>query len=139
MSLLHGSQVSVRPEGSNAIWILFHSFTGESIHPLYILSIRQCLGGDSGNLDPLIISIILEVNAESFDDFIMSRFMVWVGEINGFTDPVAMMDDVAMMSKVATKKTAGILGDDLAVNAEKGTAFSAYAGYFNYDQWNIWT
>lgn len=35
----------------------------------------------------------------------------------------ALMDDVAMASKIATKKTAGILGDDLAVNAEKATGF----------------
>lgn len=33
------------------------------------------------------------------------------------------MDDVAVMAKVATKKTAGILGDDLAVNAEKASGF----------------
>jgi predicted DNA repair protein MutK len=33
------------------------------------------------------------------------------------------MDDVATMSKVATEKTAGILGDDLAVNAEKSSDF----------------
>lgn len=38
-------------------------------------------------------------------------------------DIAALMDDVAMASKVATKKTAGILGDDLAVNAEKATGF----------------
>lgn len=39
-------------------------------------------------------------------------------------DDIAMlMDDVVMMSKMATKKTAGILGDDLAVNAEKATGF----------------
>ncbi|MGB5316504.1 MAG: DUF808 domain-containing protein, partial [Robiginitalea sp.] len=36
-----------------------------------------------------------------------------------------LMDDVASMSKIATKKTAGILGDDLAVNAEKATGFVA--------------
>ena len=35
----------------------------------------------------------------------------------------ALMDDVAVASKVATSKTAGILGDDLAVNAEKATGF----------------
>ena len=35
----------------------------------------------------------------------------------------ALMDDVASAAKVATKKTAGILGDDLAVNAEKSTGF----------------
>ena len=38
-------------------------------------------------------------------------------------DIAALMDDVAMMSKIATKKTAGILGDDLAVNAEKASGF----------------
>lgn len=38
-------------------------------------------------------------------------------------DIAALMDDVAMTSKLATKKTAGILGDDLAVNAEKATGF----------------
>jgi len=36
-----------------------------------------------------------------------------------------LMDDVATMSKVATKKTAGILGDDLAVNAEKASGFAS--------------
>src|SRR5690554_948927 len=40
-------------------------------------------------------------------------------------DISALMDDVATMSKIATKKTAGILGDDLAVNAEKATGFLA--------------
>ncbi|WP_418263310.1 DUF808 domain-containing protein [Flavobacterium faecale] len=38
-------------------------------------------------------------------------------------DIAALMDDVVVMSKVATKKTAGILGDDLAVNAEKASGF----------------
>ncbi|HWL00090.1 MAG TPA: DUF808 domain-containing protein [Parapedobacter sp.] len=40
-------------------------------------------------------------------------------------DIAALMDDVAVASKVATRKTAGILGDDLAVNAEKATGFLA--------------
>lgn len=38
-------------------------------------------------------------------------------------DIAALMDDVSIMSKVAAKKTAGILGDDLAVNAEKASGF----------------
>lgn len=38
-------------------------------------------------------------------------------------DIAALMDDVAVTSKIATQKTAGILGDDLAVNAEKATGF----------------
>ena len=40
-------------------------------------------------------------------------------------DIAALMDDVAVTSKVAASKTAGILGDDLAVNAEKATGFLA--------------
>lgn len=38
-------------------------------------------------------------------------------------DIAALMDDVAVASKIAGKKTAGLLGDDLAVNAEKATGF----------------
>ena len=34
-------------------------------------------------------------------------------------DIAAVLDDVSVMTKVAVKKTAGVLGDDLAVNAEK--------------------
>ncbi len=40
-------------------------------------------------------------------------------------DIAAIMDDVAVMSKIATKKTSGILGDDLAVNAEKASGFAS--------------
>jgi predicted DNA repair protein MutK len=40
-----------------------------------------------------------------------------------FDDIAVLMDDVATMSKMATKKTAGILADDLAVNAEKASGF----------------
>ncbi len=40
-------------------------------------------------------------------------------------DIAAIMDDVAIMSKAAAKKTAGILGDDLAVNAEKASGFAS--------------
>lgn len=40
-------------------------------------------------------------------------------------DIAALMDDVAVLSKVAAKKTAGILGDDLAVNAEKASGFAS--------------
>lgn len=40
-------------------------------------------------------------------------------------DIAALMDDVSVMSKVAAKKTAGILGDDLAVNAEKASGFAS--------------
>lgn len=36
-----------------------------------------------------------------------------------------LLDDTAAMSKVAVKKTAGVLGDDLAVNAQKAAGFHA--------------
>lgn len=40
-------------------------------------------------------------------------------------DIAILMDDVALMAKVATRKTAGVLGDDLAVGAEKASSFRA--------------
>lgn len=40
-------------------------------------------------------------------------------------DVAATLDDVAVMSKVAAKKTAGILGDDLAVNANMSARFAS--------------
>ncbi|GGW78591.1 DUF808 domain-containing protein [Alteromonas halophila] len=40
-------------------------------------------------------------------------------------DIAMMMDDIATMSKVAAKKTAGVLGDDLALNANQVSGVSA--------------
>jgi len=41
-------------------------------------------------------------------------------------DDIAMlMDDISTMTKTATKNTAAILGDDLAVNASKASTFSS--------------
>jgi predicted DNA repair protein MutK len=40
-------------------------------------------------------------------------------------DIASLLDDVAAMSKVAVKKTAGVLGDDLALNAEQVTGIDA--------------
>lgn len=42
-----------------------------------------------------------------------------------FDDIASMMDDVAIITKIATKKTAGVLGDDLALNANQLTGVSA--------------
>ena len=42
-----------------------------------------------------------------------------------FDDIAYLMDDVAAASKVAAKKTAGILGDDLAVNANKASGYAS--------------
>jgi predicted DNA repair protein MutK len=40
-------------------------------------------------------------------------------------DIAAILDDVALMSKVAAKKTAGVLGDDLALNAQQVNGVNA--------------
>ena len=40
-------------------------------------------------------------------------------------DIATVLDDVALMSKVAAKKTAGVLGDDLALNAQQVSGVSA--------------
>ncbi|MFT5879110.1 MAG: putative DNA repair protein MutK [Moritella sp.] len=40
-------------------------------------------------------------------------------------DIAFVLDDVALMAKVAAKKTAGVLGDDLALNAEQVSGISA--------------
>src|SRR5690606_34227077 len=41
-------------------------------------------------------------------------------------DIAALMDDVAVTAKVATRKTTGILGDDLMVYAGDATCFLSY-------------
>ncbi len=40
-------------------------------------------------------------------------------------DIASVLDDVATMTKIATKKTAGVLGDDLALNAQQVTGVKA--------------
>src|SRR5690554_3358194 len=40
-------------------------------------------------------------------------------------DIATLLDDVSLMSKVAAKKTAGVLGDDLALNAQQVTGVRA--------------
>ena len=40
-------------------------------------------------------------------------------------DIAALLDDVAVMTKVAVKKTSGVLGDDLALNAQQVSGVSA--------------
>lgn len=40
-------------------------------------------------------------------------------------DITTLLDDVATLSKVAVKKTSGVVGDDLALNAEQVTGFAA--------------
>jgi predicted DNA repair protein MutK len=42
-----------------------------------------------------------------------------------FDDIASLLDDVSTMTQVATKKTAGVLGDDLALNAQQVTGVHA--------------
>lgn len=42
-----------------------------------------------------------------------------------FDDIATLLDDVSVMTKVATKKTAGVLGDDLALNAQQVSGIKA--------------
>jgi len=63
--------------------------------------------------DSLLINIFTQITKHSM----ASGFFAVLDDI------AALMDDIAVTSKLATRKTAGILGDDLAVNAEKATGF----------------
>jgi len=48
------------------------------------------------------------------------------GSLLALLDDIAtVLDDVAVLSKLAAKKTAGVLGDDLALNAQQVTGVSA--------------
>src|SRR3954468_23237997 len=48
------------------------------------------------------------------------------GSLLALLDDIAsVLDDVALLSKVAAKKTAGVLGDDLALNAQQVTGVAA--------------
>lgn len=40
-------------------------------------------------------------------------------------DIATILDDVSVMTKIAAKKTAGVLGDDLALNAQQVTGVKA--------------
>ncbi|ERH26202.1 hypothetical protein HMPREF9065_02033 [Aggregatibacter sp. oral taxon 458 str. W10330] len=40
-------------------------------------------------------------------------------------DIAALLDDVSVMTKVAAKKTVGVVGDDLALNANQVTGATA--------------
>ena len=40
-------------------------------------------------------------------------------------DIASVLDDVALLAKAATRKTAGVLGDDLALNAQQVTGVRA--------------
>ena len=47
------------------------------------------------------------------------------GILSILDDIAVLMDDVVILSKAATKKTIGILADDLAINADKASGFTS--------------
>src|ERR671913_2645277 len=48
------------------------------------------------------------------------------GNLLALLDDIAtLLDDVAVLTKVAAKKTAGVLGDDLALNAQQVSGLKA--------------
>ena len=48
------------------------------------------------------------------------------GSLLALLDDIAsILDDVSVMTKVAAKKTAGVLGDDLALNAQQVSGVAA--------------
>ena len=51
--------------------------------------------------------------------------MAMTGLLALLDDITTLLDDVAIFSKVAVKKTAGVLGDDLALNAEQVSGVKA--------------
>ncbi len=51
--------------------------------------------------------------------------MASVGLLALLDDITTLLDDVAVLSKVAAKKTAGVIGDDLALNAEQVSGITA--------------
>ena len=51
--------------------------------------------------------------------------MAGTGLLALLDDITALLDDVALMTRTAVKKTAGVIGDDLALNAEQVTGMTA--------------
>lgn len=50
-------------------------------------------------------------------------------------DIATLLDDISVMGKLAAKKTAGVLGDDLSLNAQQVPAFALIASYQWYGAW----
>lgn len=55
----------------------------------------------------------------------LGSYMAGINLLTLLDDITTLLDDIATMSKVATKKTAGVLGDDLALNAQQVTGVAA--------------
>jgi uncharacterized protein len=57
--------------------------------------------------------------------FILEGLCVASSLIGLLDDIATMLDDVAILTKVAAKKTAGVLDDDLALNAQQVTGVAS--------------
>ena len=55
----------------------------------------------------------------------LGRFLLATSLLALIDDIASVLDDVSLMTKVAAKKTAGVLGDDLALNAQQVTGVKA--------------
>jgi len=62
--------------------------------------------------------VVIEINGQG-------AAMAGTNLLTLLDDITTLLDDIATMSKVATKKTAGVLGDDLALNAQQVTGVTA--------------
>ena len=56
---------------------------------------------------------------ENSKELLKGNKMAGLSLLTLLDDIASVLDDVALMSKVAAKKTAGVLGDDLALNAQQ--------------------
>lgn len=59
------------------------------------------------------------------DIILLGQFMAIASLLALIDDIATVLDDVALMTKVAAQKTAGVLGDDLALNAQQVTGIQA--------------
>ena len=65
------------------------------------------------------------------DVFHENKTIMTSGILAILDDIALLMDDVVILSKAATKKTIGILADDLAINADKASGFVSNDGKRN--------
>ena len=81
-------------------------------------TIRYTTGGKPVESRTAVVSGVLAYHFHS-GTTMASGFLMLLDDI------ATILDDISVMTKVAAKKTAGILGDDLALNAEQVTGIQA--------------
>ena len=65
------------------------------------------------------------VYAKIYDPIVLTYPMAGSSLLALIDDIATLLDDVSVMTKVATQKTAGVLGDDLALNAQQVSGVNA--------------